>query len=179
MKIAVTGHTSGIGRALTHEYQLRGHDIIGLSRQSGNDIREIAKIAEIIEPCDVFINNSHSEFAQTELLVEIAKRWQNTNKHIIVISTVLTQDPVIVEPDYDLYLYRIQKVALEEMIRQIKFNDENLKITVVRPGSIATSPNKTVPPAADASNWARILVQTLDLAQENNLIIEDISLGPI
>lgn len=178
MKIAITGHTAGIGCALANEYSLQGHDIIGFSRRNGHDINEICKIAEIIESCDMFINNADSRFAQTELFLEVAKRWRGTNKHIIVISTMIAQDPIIIDTNYDMYLYRIQKVSLEEAVKQIRFSDQNLKITVVRPGNVATRPNKTVPPAADVYNWANILVRTLNLAQENNLIIEDISLGP-
>lgn len=179
MKIAITGHSSGIGQALANEYSLRGHDIIGISRRNGNDIKETTKVAEIIEPCDTFINNAQSGFAQTELLIEIAKRWQGKNKQIIVISTMLTQNPIIIGPNYNQFLYRVQKIALEETVKQIRFNDPNLKITLVRPGSIATNSDKTVPPSADVFNWAKTLVRTLDFVQENNLFIEDISLGPI
>jgi sugar phosphate isomerase/epimerase len=74
--------------------------------------------------------------------------------------------------------YRIQKVALEEAVRQIRNRRLGVKITIVRPGNIATSPDKTVPPAADVDNWARTLLNLLDMAKNNNLTIPDISLGP-
>jgi hypothetical protein len=48
----------------------------------------------------------------------------------------------------------------------------------VRPGNIATSPDKTVPPAADVDNWAKTLLSLLEMATRNNLKISDISLGP-
>ena len=66
MKIAITGHTSGIGQALARQYEQRGHTIVGLSKRDGNDIRNIPKIADQIESCDLFINNAQQGFYQTD-----------------------------------------------------------------------------------------------------------------
>lgn len=176
MKIAITGHTAGIGKALAEAYA--GHEIVGLSKREGNNIRVIPKIAEKIEPCDMFINNAQAGYAQTELLFEMAQRWQGTYKKIIVISTMMTQDPVSNLPGLDMDHYRIQKLALEEAVKQIRNKRLEVRICIVRPGNIATSPDKTVPPAADVNNWARTLVDILAMAEQNNLVIPDISLGP-
>jgi NAD(P)-dependent dehydrogenase (short-subunit alcohol dehydrogenase family) len=178
MKIAITGHTAGIGQALAKIYSQLGHDIVGLSRREGNNIRNIVKIAEQIEPCDMFINNAQAGYAQTELLFEMAQRWQKTNKHIMIISTQMTQHPVSVLPGLDMDHYRIQKVALEESVHQLRHCKLGIRFTIVRPGNIATDPNKTVPPAADVDNWANTLVEILELANKNNLRVPDISLGP-
>ena len=179
MKIAITGHSAGIGQALANEYTKQGKEIVGLSRRNGYNIRSTPKVADQIEPCDMFINNAQVGYAQTELLFEIAKRWTGTKKHIIVISTMMTQDPISVLPGLDMIAYHQQKVALEEAVKQLRYQRLGINITIVRPGNIATSPDKTVPPAADPSNWARVLVATLNMAQANNLDIPDISLGPI
>jgi len=178
MKIAITGHTAGIGQALAREYKIDGHEIVGISKRDGNNIRNVPKIANLIEPCDMFVNNAQSGYAQTELLFEMAQRWTGTKKHIIVISTMMTQDPTSVLPGLDMDQYRIQKVALEQAVQQIRHRRLGIKITVVRPGNIATSSDKTVPPAADVNNWARTLLDLFDMANNNNLRIPDISLGP-
>jgi NADP-dependent 3-hydroxy acid dehydrogenase YdfG len=178
VKIAITGHTAGIGQALAEEYCLDGHEIVGLSRREGNNIRNTPKICDQIEPCDVFVNNAQAGYAQTELLFEMAQRWQGTRKHIVVISTMMTQNPVSVIPGLEMDHYRVQKIALEEAVCQIRNRRLGVKITIVRPGNIATSPDKTVPPAADVNNWARTLLDLLDMAKNNNLTIPDISLGP-
>jgi nucleoside-diphosphate-sugar epimerase len=178
MKIAITGHTAGIGQALTQEYQQRGHEIVGLSQREGNNIRNIPKICDQVELCDMFVNNAQAGYAQTELLFEMAKRWAGTNKHIIVISTIMTQDPVSVLPGLDMDQYRIQKVALEEAVKQIRNRHLKIQLTIVRPGNIATRPDKTVPPAADVNNWAKTLIGIFELANSNNLKIPDISIGP-
>jgi NADP-dependent 3-hydroxy acid dehydrogenase YdfG len=178
MKIAITGHTAGIGQALSNEYIRLGHEIVGLSKRDGNNIRNIPKICDQIEPCDAFINNAQAGYAQTELLFEMAQRWSGTKKHIIVISTMMTQDPVSVLPGLDMDHYRIQKLALEQAVHQLRHQRLGVKITIVRPGYIATQPEQTVPPAADVNNWAQTLLDLFNMAKNNNLSIPDISLGP-
>jgi NADP-dependent 3-hydroxy acid dehydrogenase YdfG len=178
MKIAITGHTAGIGQALAKLYSQQGHEIVGLSRREGNNIRNIPKIADQIQPCDMFVNNAQAGYAQTELLFEMAQRWSGTKKHIVVISTQMTQQPISVLPGLEMDQYRIQKVALEESVKQIRNRRLQIKLTTVRPGNIATHPDKTVPPAADVDNWAQTLIEIFELADKNNLRIPDISLGP-
>lgn len=178
MKIAVTGHSAGIGQALAKEYSDRGHEIVGLSRRNGYNIRNIPKICDAIEPCDMLINNAQAGYAQTEILFEMAKRWTNSNKHIVVISTMMTQDPYSSIPGLEMDQYRIQKIALEQAVHQIRYRKLGIKFTIVRPGNIATSADKTVPPAADVDNWAKTLVNMLDMANANNLRLAEISLAP-
>jgi nucleoside-diphosphate-sugar epimerase len=178
MKIAITGHTAGIGQALAEEYSLDGHKVVGLSQREGNNIRNTIKICDQIESCEVFVNNAQAGYAQTELLFEMAHRWQGTHKHIIVISTMMTQNPVSTLPGLDMDQYRVQKVALEEAVQQIRNRRLGVKITLVRPGYIATQPGQTVPPAADVNNWARTLLDLMGMAERNDLRIPDISLGP-
>ena len=178
MKIAITGHTAGIGQALAQQYQTQGHDIVGLSKREGNNIRNIPKICDQIESCDVFVNNAQTGYAQTELLFEMTQRWAGTQKHIVVISTQMTQYPVSVLPGLAMDQYRIQKVALEESVSQLRNRNTGVRFTIVRPGDIATSADKTVPPSADVNNWAQTLIALFELAEKNNLYIPDISLGP-
>lgn len=177
MKIAITGHTAGIGAALARCYEQRGHEIVGLSQRHGYNIRNTIRVADMIESCDMWINNAQVGFAQTELLFEMAKRWTGTKKHVMVISTMMTQCPVSVIPGLDMDQYRIQKVALEETVNQLRHKHIGLRLTLVRPGNIATSPDKTVPPAADVDHWAETLIRIFELAAPD-LVVPDISLGP-
>ncbi len=71
MKIAITGHTKGIGKAFSNLLKIRGHEIIGISKSEGKDINNVIEISNIIEPCDMFINNAQTSYAQTELLYAV------------------------------------------------------------------------------------------------------------
>ena len=178
MKIAITGHTAGIGQALAQEYARAGHEIVGLSQREGNNIRNTPKICDLIEPCDVFVNNAQAGYAQTELLFEMARRWRGTRKKIIVISTQMTQEPVSSMDSLEMDHYRLQKVTLEEAVSQLRHRQLKIRFLLVRPGYIATQPGQTVPPAADVGNWARTLLDLIDMAERNDLSIPEISLGP-
>lgn len=174
MKIAITGGTAGIGQALANAYETRGHEVIKLSRRTGHNIRAIPKIVEEIDSCDVFVNNAQAGYAQTELLFEMAQRWAGSKKQIIVISTMMTQLPAT---SVGLAPYLVQKIALEQAVKQLRSQRLDIKLTVVRPGNIATSPEKTVPPSADVNHWAETLIKIFEMA-EPDLVIPDISLGP-
>jgi len=179
MKIAITGHSAGIGQALAVSWQKRGHEIVGLSRRNGYNIHNVDKTCDMIEPCDVFVNNAQSGYAQTDLLFEMARRWTDTRKHIVVISTMMTQDPMSCLPGLDMDHYRIQKVALEQAVNQLRQRDLQIGFTIVRPGDIATAPDKTVPPSANVDNWANTLIDILELTESKQLSVQDISLGPL
>ena len=178
MKIAITGHTAGIGAALSQAFAQRGHEIIGLSRRTGHNIHNTEKICDMVEPCDMFVNNAQGAYAQTQLLFEISRRWAGSGKHIMIISTMMAQDPVSVLSGIDMDHYRLQKVTVEQAVHQLRNRNLFLQYTIVRPGNIATSPEKTVPPAADVNNWANTLAEIFDLAHSRGLVVPDISLGP-
>ena len=44
MKIAITGHKKGIGKAFADQLSARGHEIVGISRSDGENIRRTAHI---------------------------------------------------------------------------------------------------------------------------------------
>ena len=90
MKIAITGHTHGIGKSFAEQLMKRGHEIIGISRRDGENIRRIQHTATLIEPAELFINNAQSYYAQTELLYEVWTRWRNQRKWVWNISTIMT-----------------------------------------------------------------------------------------
>jgi hypothetical protein len=175
MKIAITGHSAGIGQALSKIYNNQGHEIIGLSRRNGHNIRSIPKLASIIEPCDLFINNAQVGFAQTELLFEVWRKWQGLPKHIMVISTIMTALPTSPKDEWDEYW--LQKRTLEEGCRQLQSKSDFPYITLVKPGSVATQPNQSTPEYADVTEWAETLVKCFDITNPN-LRISEIALGP-
>ena len=163
-RIAITGHSAGIGQALYNIYQQRGDQVVGLSRRNGYNIRNIPKIIAMIKDCDVFINNAQVGFAQTELLFALYKEWQGiANKKIINISTFMTAEPVSTLPGLEMTEYYVQKHALEEAVRQLRHYHNWPKLTLIKPGAVATQPGQTSPrPYADVDVWAQKIVDILD-----------------
>ena len=159
MKIAITGHSAGIGQELARIYQAQGHEIIGLSRRNGYNIRSLPKVAGMVEPCDVFINNAQVGFAQTELMWEVWTRWVSQEKYIINISTQMTEQEVA--PTLDLDQYLIQKKALELAHAQCCLRSKWPQMVLIRPGMIATQPGWEPPEYQDVGQWAQQIVDSL------------------
>jgi NADP-dependent 3-hydroxy acid dehydrogenase YdfG len=176
-KIAITGHSAGIGLALSNIYQTRGNEIVGLSRRNGYNIRSIPKIVNAARECDIFINNAQVGFAQTELLFALYKEWKGKeNKKIINISTLMTSEPISTIPGIEMTEYYVQKIALEETIKQLRHYHDWPKLCLIKPGSIATRPGQTSPrPYADVNAWAQRIVDILDSGPD--LEVEEVSLG--
>ena len=183
MKIAITGHTAGIGQAFANILQGRGHDIVGLSKRNGDNIRNISKIVEKITPCDLFINNAQAGYAQTELLYAVWEAWQNQpGKHIWCIGTMMTQYPVELDvpgySDIDMSQYRNQKTALDDAIAQLRNKKHMPVITIIRPGAVATQPGQTPGwPYCNVDAWANTVISTILLANEQGMRFNELSLG--
>lgn len=133
MKIAITGHTSGLGEDLFKTFSNLRHSVIGFSRTTGHNIdsaEDRRRILDQLDDCDVFINNAYSNFNNSQLfmLKEVFQKWHGLNRTIINISTRYTNN--LKDP------YCLTKMA------QDKFCEDNIynlpRILNVKPGLIDT-----------------------------------------
>jgi NAD(P)-dependent dehydrogenase (short-subunit alcohol dehydrogenase family) len=94
MKIAITGHTSGIGLALFEHFQTN-HTCIGFSRSNGYNISNPADRARILLEsldADVFINNAYNNWDNSQFLMleKVASQWAGRDKLIINSASIIT-----------------------------------------------------------------------------------------
>ena len=153
MKIAITGHSAGIGQAFAKIYKSQGHEVIGLSRRNGYNIRSLPKVVGMIESCDMLINNAQVGYAQTELLFEVWRRWRGQQKYIVNIGTQMTD--VIVPPKEEWDEYIIQKKALELANQLLEQRNPWPRLLLVRPSQIATQPGQQPPEYMDVDEYAQ------------------------
>jgi short-subunit dehydrogenase len=140
MKIAITGHTKGIGLGL---YQHLSPNAKGFSRTNGYDINSPSdrfRIISEVTDCDVFINNACSGFSQTYMLIDLFKSWKNLNKTIINVGSRVAE-VTLAEPRHDLLHYQAEKIALKEM--STKLQGWNCKIVYKWFGYVGTDTIKT------------------------------------
>ena len=181
MKIAITGHSAGIGRAFAQYLASRGHEIVGLSKRDGHNIRVIPKMIEQILPCDMWINNAQAGYAQTELLYKLVDHWAHaSHKMIWNISTMMTTSghiPQIPGLSYThLAEYKNQKRALEDAFHELKYR--GVKMCLIRPGAVATQPyNQAGVNAADVSQWVSTVCDFYLACAQKDLWPEELSLG--
>ena len=89
MRVAVTGHSRGIGLEIFNYFQSLGHTCIGFSRTNGYDIGLSSDRSRIIEEsrsCDIFVNNAcvYTDDSQLELLDGMCKVWAGLSNKIII-----------------------------------------------------------------------------------------------
>lgn len=146
MKIALTGHTRGIGQALADMLRLDGHDVLGFSRSNGYDLINKAlrkQVLDLARDCDIFINNAFLQPNQAqktaswipiEMLYEVHRAWRGQeHKTVIVIGSETQNQPMVTD-----HPYQIHKMALTQACRQLRSVARYPRIIQVNPGATDT-----------------------------------------
>ena len=130
MKIAITGHTSGIGKALHEIFP----DAVVFSRSNGFDLtipQLRQRMYTEIDDCDVFINNAPIGTNQSTLLYELWGQWKDSKKIIVNIGSDAA--------DYDNDdTYTIQKRFLQDLCLQYQQSTAACKAILIKPGYVDT-----------------------------------------
>lgn len=136
MKIAITGHSKGIGRAL-YDKLANNHIVEGYSRSNGYDISTKQNIIiRSAKDCDVFINNAYKGYKQVDLLNAFFEMWKyNPDKTIVNISS-LSKYPGL---SSNISGYSAQKAALSHQAFLLMFKtDRKCRMINVNPGYVRT-----------------------------------------
>jgi nucleoside-diphosphate-sugar epimerase len=97
MKMIITGHTYGIGKALYDSFKAAEWEVVGLSRSNGYDIdADFDKVVEAATGADLFINNAYRDKQQTRLVHAL----KNKVKKMIVMGSVSRLYPELIHTDY-------------------------------------------------------------------------------
>jgi NAD(P)-dependent dehydrogenase (short-subunit alcohol dehydrogenase family) len=100
-RIAVIGHTKGIGKAICDLYKKKKYEVIGMSRSNGHDIiHDQEKIIENIQGCDLVVLNAHADRGQLNLLKRIYGLYAFDKMKVAVITSTSGLDE---EPDYSQF----------------------------------------------------------------------------
>ena len=87
MKIAITGHTGLVGKALVYECAKQHIEVLGFSRSNGYDITSPESVGNLItdaKECDIFVNNAYTNsYHQVDLLYRLYDAWKTKLKTII------------------------------------------------------------------------------------------------
>lgn len=158
MKILITGHTKGIGKALTDYFTNDGNSVSGFSRSNGYDIgkeQTINKILDVIDSYDIFINNAYHYTGQTILLEKIIDCWRGTDKMIVNISSKMSYLNAERSGHKD---YILEKQKQNQIMKQNIFKGTPKLLNVVT-GLVDTEMSSIFKaPKLDATELARLIV---------------------
>lgn len=136
MRIAITGHTSGIGKAL---YQ-RLDNALGFSLSTGYNITNPVERTVIVSQahdCDVFINNAFDGYGQCEMLFDMWKSWLGTGKTIVSIGSDVT-NYTMSSKRLEMLDYYNYKFALKDLNQRLQNLNNNVTLKYVSFGYVAT-----------------------------------------
>ena len=145
MKVAVTGHTSGIGQGLYQYFESQGHEVLGFSRSNGYALPYAEdRVLEQLRSCDVFINNALPVASQISLLKRLWSKWKNTDKKIIVIGSISAQFQYV--SPAGLEEYQQQKKELDIVCNTLRYPPlhqgrlaRKCSLIAIHPGYVDTS----------------------------------------
>lgn len=97
-KIVITGHTTGLGKAIYDKFtEVSCRKIVGLSRSTGYDIdKDFDKVVEEASGAEIFINNAYRDKQQLKLLHALKDKVDM----MIVMGSVSRFYPEIIPTDY-------------------------------------------------------------------------------
>jgi|TARA_R110001592_G_scaffold19732_1_gene80536 hypothetical protein len=135
MKVAITGHTSGIGECIKDVLELtsgNGQEELELkcySRSNGWNLAESngrALLQDILEfSPDIFFNNAWHPDVQNMLCEKLHKKWSDTNKVIVNTGSITAYVPHSVLDENNVYAQN--KKALKDycLLESFKYPYEN------------------------------------------------------
>ena len=153
--IAITGHTGGLGSALTHDLN-DAFTVKGFSSSTGVDLTTLEGkqlVIDELNDCDVLINNAFvPDGHTTNLLQKAIEVWRGNKEKMIVHigSDIVNYHSDVIPPD--MLTYQQEKLAQHKLVRAAQWDPESVPIVNILLGAMDT-------PAASAYEGAKLDTQ--------------------
>jgi hypothetical protein len=154
-KIVITGHTSGIGKAIYNKFiEISCREIVGMSRTNGYDIdADFDKIVNEATGAEIFINNAYRDQQQLKLFHALKDKVDM----MIVMGSVSRHYPELIPTDY------VQdKQALAEACRLESINPAGIPVLHLDLGFLEGTIVKYTDPSAFVSDYTTSLEDIVD-----------------
>jgi len=150
MKICITGHTRGIGKATAELLKKDGHEIVGASMSTGVNVLRTTRTVNWIlkEDPDIFVNNVYAPDSQVHILYKLYEQWQYKDKLIINLSStsadsISSFQEMGYNKDWTPYVSDKARLNFASLYLSERFNggggEHRCRITNLRPGFVNTS----------------------------------------
>jgi len=142
-RVAITGHTSGIGKGLYDHFTKLGCKVTGFDKTNGFDISDKAVVDHMIDltkDYDLFINNAYHHYAQ-EFIAKLWSRQHWHDKHFLINVSSMAAEPLADIPTNFPWLkeYGEEKYAINRASWDINHSASKCKSIVVMPGVCQTN----------------------------------------
>jgi NADP-dependent 3-hydroxy acid dehydrogenase YdfG len=127
VKVYITGTKRGLGSVFESKFLEKGWTICSLNRPEYDLNKNLDDF--VTTDFDLYINNAHSGFTQTELLYKLFEANENRKCTILNISSM--------SPERQLNYIRkdqAEKASLDKAARQLQFLEKPCRILLLKPG---------------------------------------------
>ena len=146
MKIAITGHTKGIGKCMKDLLEKDGHEVVGASTSNGINVMRTKSVINWIEKenPDVFINNVYAPDSQCHILYQLYEKWQYEDKLIINLSSTSGESHTHFQQmgynkDWTPYVSDKARLNFASLYLSERYNkDHKCRVTNISPGFVKT-----------------------------------------
>jgi nucleoside-diphosphate-sugar epimerase len=141
-KIAITGHTSGLGAALVEDLNKIDFEVKGFSSSTGFDLSTIEgkqAVVDELEQCDVLINNAFvPEGHTTNLLQKAVEVWRGNKEKMIVHigSDIINYHPDVIPEG--MLPYHKEKLEQHQIVKAAQWDSESVPVVNVILGALDT-----------------------------------------
>jgi hypothetical protein len=165
--VAVTGHTSGLGKSIFDFYTKIGYNTVGFSSSNGFDLRDWTTMQQFLDKIvlfDLVISNAKPDFFQAVFLYEFARR-NKFNTKIVSIGSQIVGHNIDTGADIGINLYKTQKLALQNAHQQLVDKFPKLKSILIHPAHLYDKDGTLY---TDIESW----VERLHVVVNNNHSVE-------
>jgi len=146
MKIAITGHTKGIGKCIMNLLEKDGHEVVGASTSTGINVMRTKSVINWLtkENPDVFINNVYAPDSQCHILYQLYEKWQYKDKLIINLSSTSGESHTHFQQmgynkDWTPYVSDKARLNFASLYLSERYNkDHKCRVTNISPGFVRT-----------------------------------------
>jgi hypothetical protein len=181
MRIAITGHTSPMGKDV-YEHYSKTHECLGISRATGYDLTNTDSINDTVSEVlarDVFLNMAHVGASQSVLLMKLQQRWTHDAplRKVITIGSLATKvpkkllDQVGIDKQYLKDKHHIDDVH-NALANQTPFGKQ-LKFSLVR---VLNYGEKTGDRSGEPTCTAQDIIRTIDYVIDESMYIGTIDI---
>ena len=176
MRIAITGHTSPMGKDV-YEHYSKTHECLDISRATGYDLTNTDSINDTVSEVlarDVFLNMAHVGASQSVLLMKLQQRWTHDAplRKVITIGSLATKvpkkllDQVGIDKQYLKDKHHIDDVH-NALANQTPFGKQ-LKFSLVR---VLNYGEKTGDRSGEPTCTAQDIIRTIDYVIDESMYI--------
>jgi len=147
-RVAITGHTKGIGAQLWNRLEDRGIQLKGFSRSNGYNLLKVStckKVAQEVADwnADVFVNNAYVPDNQVRLLYLMYEHWKEKPRLIINVSATSSDSITNFSQmgfNQDWTPYVSDKARLDWASLQLAnmYKKHNCRVSLIKPGFVDT-----------------------------------------